>query len=87
MGFLEPKTSVIHKLGSLRELESFGRQAHDAFLLALPLPMTAAQQRMFAGRATLLFSNIPPFLERWNYFHWVERIDWGCLYRIDPRTT
>lgn len=84
MSFLEPREYILHRLTDYSEFKNRWQTSSTPLYLVISLPMQKKDEELFSGRVHLLYSPLPLFLTRFNYFHWVNRLDWGCLYRIDP---
>ncbi|MBI5508580.1 MAG: hypothetical protein HY903_07490 [Deltaproteobacteria bacterium] len=82
--FAAPPAYVRHGLDGLDAVVKASNESPAPIYYASRLPLTDEDQARFAGRPALVYSFRPRFLDALGSFKWVDRIDWACLYRIEP---
>jgi hypothetical protein len=46
-------------------------------------PLPPGAEELLAQRGTRIFTSLPPWLARVNFFHWLDRADMTYAWRVD----
>ena len=83
MYFYRPEGFVYTRLDSFEQLHNVLNIEPGRFLLITDRISLADEQAAIIPQATLAFRTYPAWLERYNYFHWLDRSRTFSMYAID----
>ncbi len=83
MFFYRPAGFVYTKLDDFDALKRVVEHGPERFLLITDQISLASKQSEIVPRATLAYRSYPSWMERYNYFHWLDRSRTFSMYEVD----
>ena len=83
MYFYRPAEFHLNRLDGYDELNSLVQRGPGKFLLITDCVHKAPEQDLVAPRATLVYRSYPEWVEKYNYFNWLERSRCYSVYEVE----